>query len=363
MGGVIAGLHLLGQSSRARAPDSAAPSAPTSGAPTAEQSPLPKSTFGARSLLPARSWLVVDFDGRLTGTLPFSSQQGCSQVPAPARVALSVVGPSAEHTTPSALPSTGTGSEPRDGVALLLGSPDVSAEFWRCVKGEVLAAGGRVLDTSQGQETLESPSGVLSHSQGRLLFASDRGLEAEVIRLARGQGDSAASAPPHASLAAGISSRPGSRGTDDAPLLATLELPPAWLSGVGPEAQQSPLRHLIAGALRAETDGGASGTLECHEPGCDELAAFLLRARTDLAAALPAPLGAATERSWVASRESPTRASHPSPAAGGRGLVRLRWIPRDVAFGDWVSGVWRIVLGDGAAGETGGPGAARPAKP
>jgi hypothetical protein len=245
-------------------------------------------------------------------------------------------------------------------VALLLGSPEVSTEFWRCVRAEVLAAGGRVLGTneSQGQETLESPSGVLSHSQGRLLFASDRSLEAEVIRLARGQDDSAASAPPHATLAAGISLPHGSRGADDAPLLATLELPPNWLSGVGPEAQQSPLRHLTAGALRADADGGAAGTLECHEPGCDELAAFLLRARTDLAAVLPGPLGVATEASWVASRESQQR-----PGGAGRGLVRLRWVPGDVAFADWVSGVWRIALGGSAAGETGGPDADRPSKP
>lgn len=336
MGGITAGLYLLGQGSQG-------PGFPGQGSPgqgSLASQPATQlhvgSKLNARALLPARSWLVVDFDGRLTGALPFSNAgSGCAQVPAPSRVGLAVVGPNdrASQAEPPA-------QEPSDGVALLLGSPEVSPEFWRCVRAEVLAAGGRVLGATEAQETLESPNGVLSHAGGRLLFASDRSLHDELVGLVRGQGESASSSAPHATLAASIPAPLGSVSANEAPLLATLELPADWLSGVGPEAQLSPLRHLTGGALRADADGGASGTLECSEPGCDELTAFLLRARSDLAASLPPALGNATVRSWTASRER-----HPNP---GRGRIRLRWQPGEVAFADWAAAVWRLALGGSA---------------
>jgi hypothetical protein len=350
MGGVVGSLYLVGQ--RQRTGDAvqprSAPQQPAAGRTSKE------GTFGARSLLPARSWLAIDFDGRLTGSLPFSSSAlGCADVAAPARVGVAVVGPTSGRAAPPGTPDAPSagGGQPNDGVALVLGSPAVSAEFWRCVRAEVLAAGGRVLEDSDGQETLESPSGVVTHKAGRLVFSSDRSLEQEILALARGQGDSAETSEPHATLATGLAAPLGSVAIAGAPLLATLELPSDWLAGIGPEAQLSPLRYLTAGALRADADGGATGTLECLEPGCEELAAFLIRARGDLAAALPAPLGAATERSWTASRE---HTSDPQ-----RGRLRLRWVPSDVTFSDWVGGVWRALLTEGPVA---GPGSGEPSR-
>ena len=344
MGGVVGGLYLVGQGKRTVDADQTA-GAPQSAVPRKR----PEGSFGARSLLPARSWLVVDFDGRLTGSVPFSStERDCANVAAPARVGVAIVGPGAGRASPPDAPGA-AGGRPNDGVALVLGSPEVSAEFWRCVQGEVLAAGGRVLEGDEGQETLESPSGVVTHHAGRLLFSSDRSLEQEIKALARGQGDSAEGLEPHATLAAHLPTPFGSVSAAGAPLLATLELPSDWLAGIGPEAQLSPLRHLTAGALRADADGGATGTLECLQPGCEELAAFLVRARADLGASLPAPLGAATVRSWTASLEQ--------TADPKRGLIRLRWVPTDVTFSDWVGGVWRVALSEGRAA---GPGSIQP---
>jgi hypothetical protein len=240
----------------------------------------------------------------------------CAKVPPPERIGVSIVG----------------GAAPSDGPTLLLVSPAVSADFWRCVRAHVLGAGGRELEAEQGAERLESPSGVIVHQGGRLLFASERSYEGELVRLARGEAPNAEAADPHASLAAALPGPP------TAPLIATLRLPSGWLSGVGPEAAQSPLRHLTAGALRADADGGAQGTLECLEPGCEELAAFLIRARSDLARDLPPPLGQATGRSWSASLAPGLDPLHRR--------IGLRWNPQGVTFADWVSGVWGTVAKD-----------------
>lgn len=311
MGGVVTALYLLGQ-------QASPPGVEPNGAPPVPAHP--RETSAARALLPARSWLVVDFDGRLTGESPFSEAKGdCAKVPPPERIGLSIVG----------------GAAPSEGLTLLLVSPAVSADFWRCVRAEVLDAGGRELAADQGEERLESPSGVLVHRGGRLLFASERSYEGELVRLARGEAPSAEAADPHASLAAALP------GPHTAPLVATLRLPGGWLSGVGPEAAQSPLRHLTAGALRADADGGAQGTLECLEPGCEELTAFLLRARSDLAHDLPPPLGEATGRSWSASLASGQDPLHRR--------IGLRWVPQGVPFADWVSGVWHSVAKEAPA--------------
>lgn len=318
MGGVVAGLFLLGQE---RARSSSAEDA--FGSNTSRQSATPPLAragasgpgIGARALLPARSWLVVDFDGRLTGASPFTSSAGpCRSVPPPERVGL-------------ALGSEGSS-------ALLLVSPAVSPEFWSCVRAEVLAAGGRALPAEPDHEALESPSGVLVHREGRLLFSSDRRQLSELAMLARGQGESAASAAPHAQLTSALAEPAGILTRGGAPLWATLHVPPTWLADLGPEAQKTPLRHLRAGALRADRDGGAAGALECSEPGCEELAGFLVRARSDLAELLPPPLGEATAQSWSASHQ------RLSPTAG---LIRLRWSPTRLPFSDWVSGLWTFV--------------------
>jgi hypothetical protein len=311
MGGVVTGLYFVGQKSQAPGLDR------TRGAETRAVAATPgqgSHDSSARSLLPARSWLVVDFDGRLTGGSPFSEAKGeCAKVPPPQRIGLSIVG----------------ATQPNEGLTLLLVSPSVSPEFWRCVRAEVLGVGGRELPADRDEERLESPSGVIVHHGARLLFASERSYEGELVRLARGEAKSAEAADPHASLAASLPGPPA------APLLATLRLPDGWLAGVGPEAAQSPLRHLTAGALRANADGGAQGALECAPSGCEELVAFLIRARSDLARDLPPPLGEATGRSWSASLAQPQDSPH--------GRIGLRWTPQGVPFADWVSGVWHAL--------------------
>jgi len=308
MGGVVTALFLVGQHAT---PRGSVPVGPGQAATAAVASFPRAGAQGARALLPARSWLVVDFDGRLTGSSPFAKASGdCANVAPPERIGLSIVG----------------GAAPSEGLTLLLVSPAVSADFWRCVRAQVLGAGGRELASEQGVERLESPSGVIVHQGGRLLFASERSYEGELVRLARGEAPSAEAADPHAALAAALPGPPS------APLVATLRLPSGWLAGVGPEAAQSPLRHLTAGALRADADGGAQGTLECLKPGCEELAAFLIRARGDLGRDLPPPLGEATERSWSASLAPAEDPLHRR--------IGLRWNPQGVTFADWVSGVW-----------------------
>jgi len=327
MGAVVGGLFFIGQNRRAAAGSSERPAA--SGQPSSTTTgPAPSASLqpDARALLPARSLLVVDFEGRLTGASPFArGDAGCQSVPPPERVGVALV--ASKGPSPDARPGEDLG------MALVLVSPAVSADFWRCVRLEVEHAGGQALATSPPEEALASPSGVLVHRAGRLLFASDRALLGELSELARNSAPTASSSPPHSQLAERIRGQP-------AALLATLSLPPNWLDGVGPEASQSPIRHLLAGALRTDADGGALGELECAEPGCEELVAFLLRARADLGAALPVPLGQAAVRSWTAARQ---------PLSETRGLIRLRWVPGDVSFSDWASGVWQNLSARGEA--------------
>jgi hypothetical protein len=213
---------------------------------------------------------------------------------------------------------------------LSLVAPRASLEFWNCVQAEILEAGGRRLHGEPYEDLLESPSGVVLYTGGRLLFVSDHGQTNVLRKLAQDMAPSAANAGPHPALVTSLRASPSA---DAPPLLATLHLPQDWLADLGPEALQTPLRHLVAGALRADTDGSATGALECQQPGCEELAAFLLRARGDLGRLLPGTLGDITARSWSASFER---------SSNDRGVIRLRWVPTEMTFSDWAGRLWKL---------------------
>src|SRR5688572_17916772 len=320
MGGLVTGLFFLGQANQAQS--SVAPQA----LGTARSSEAARNQpVDARSLLPARAYLVIEFEGRLTGASPFGSNTGaCAKVSPPERVGLAV------GEEDGALPSVdGRTNLTAGGTVLFLVSPAVTPEFWRCVRTEILSAGGHPLSSSPDEEALESPNGVVLYSRGRLLFSSDRTLLPELLALAAGRAPSAASTPPHSTLVTGLAP---SRDVRTAPLVATLHFREDWLADLGEEALKTPLRHLRAGSLRAEADGSATGTLECLEPGCEELAAFLLRARADLGKMLPPALGDASTRSWKAALQ------RVSPA---RGVIRLTWEAQGMTFSDWAGGLWQ----------------------
>jgi hypothetical protein len=335
MGGLVTGLFLVGQRSHSAPHDPTALRA-NEGREDAPARALTNSGAAPRSsdvraLLGAQAWLVVDFDGSLAGSSPFeSSRPECKSVPLPARVGLSVGTADANGLGSSA--ASGTRARPitSGGGVLSLVAPRVSPEFWSCVRAEVLEAGGRSVGTEANEEMLESPSGVILHSHGHLLFVSDVGQASSLQGLAHGRAPSASAVGPHPALVASLGAR---RSADRPPLLATLHLPRDWLADLGPEALQTPLRHLVAGALRADADGSATGALECMQPGCEELAAFLLRARGDLGRLLPGALGDITARSWSASFER---------SSNDRGVIRLRWVPTEMTFSDWASRLWKL---------------------
>lgn len=336
MGGLVGGLFFLGQHST-KAPG-ATSLEPTAAEPGAGPGALPLRadlSAEARALLGASSWLVVDFDGTLAGSSPFSSARSeCASVPLPSRVGLAIGTSDAatpgSHEEPTLRPITSGGG------VLSLVAPAVSSEFWSCVRAEVLDAGGKSLHAGPDEDVLESPSGVMLRSRGRLLFVSDRGRTNLLRDLAQGRAASAADGGAHPGLVAGL--RAPSATSGPPPLVATLHLPRDWLADLGPEADQTPLRHLVAGALRADADGSATGTLECMQPGCEELAAFLVRARGDLGNLLPGALGEITARAWTASFERTSAA---------RGIIRLRWDPRDMTFSDWAGRLWKLATASG----------------
>lgn len=335
MGGLVTGLFFVGQRSHSAAGEQTALQANerSGDAPAkarADSGVAPRSS-DVRALLGAQAWLVVDFDGSLAGSSPFeSSRPECKSVPLPARVGLSVG--TADPNVPGSPATSSTRARPitSGGGVLALVAPRVSPEFWGCVRAEVLAAGGRSVGSEPNEEMLESPSGVILHSHGSLLFVSDLGQASALQSLAHGRAPSAATGGPHPALVASLRAPPSA---DAPPLLATLHLPKDWLADLGPEALQTPLRHLVAGALRADTDGSATGALECMQPGCEELAAFLLRARGDLGRLLPGTLGDITARSWTASFER---------SSNDRGVIRLRWVPTEMTFSDWAGRLWKL---------------------
>ncbi len=333
VGAVIAGLVALGRmdrgASRAEARSAHLGEEAPTGEGVREHPPSKQSAPGnqastlsdqARSLVPAASWLVADFEGRLMGQAPFSGQMtgACAKIGAPERVAVGLLPP-----------------ESSDAVRLVLAAPEVSEPFWRCAKKRVLQAGGKEVGKTRGYEVLESPSGVLVRSPGGdLLFGTTEDLLAPLLALTRHKLPSAHSAQPHKKMASrALSEDPlaGDSGLRDPsgaqapagppPLLITLQLPPGWLEAAGQDASRSPLRHLISATLIARADGSATGSLTCLNPGCDELGEFLQRARDDLASSLPQEMAQALEKSLR---------THYIAGSGETGRIALSWASPEV---------------------------------
>ncbi len=272
----VGGLVLLGRSRDAEA-DQRTDGSPPVGAPDSSErvsEPLPAPLSGqkgipssARSLVPATAWLVADFQGDLVGQLPFSDQSGyCAQVPAPARVAVAVLPPAGK-------------AEPE----FMIAAPDVNDVFWGCARDRIIAAGGIPIAENDRYEVLKSPSGLVARGpEGRMVFlTSDSHLESALSSLSR-LSEGSDLAGPHARMYARM------RGQDDPePTLGlTLVLPEGWLTQVGEEAKQTPLRHVHSAFMALRPDGSASGGVDCDEAGCPEVLAFLLRAKDDATGAL-----------------------------------------------------------------------------
>ncbi len=265
-----------------------------------------------RSMLPAQAWVVADVDLSLLGAAGWTSPGAlkpldCDRVPPPARLALAVVPPvvSADKRDERA-PSAGEPSKNGDGrtQALPSGVPDLvvaalgaSPAFRDCAKRKLLAQSGKQIAFPGGFEVIENAehTRLVSHA-GRdlLLFATASAPStAELIAIVQGERASATTSPHHL-LAEALGSRA---------LGVTASLPPDWLerAGGGPEASQSPLSALEAGALGVRLDGSLDANFFCspaRETGCAELAAFLRRATSDVLGLLPPDRRAELERSF-----------------------------------------------------------------
>lgn len=314
IGSVIAGLVWLGQRQGSDLqPGSAfAPSGrgiPGATPPTGERPPRGDSSL-TRRLLPASAWLVMDFEGKMMGEAPFAGQlEGhCAELAAPRRVGIGVM--PARSTTL--------------GVGLVLVAPQVSEQFWECARARVLKAGGQDGGRAKGFEVLESPSGILIRTPQRdLLFTTQESLLEALLAVARDAESSALAAGPHADMLGRLVV--GEAGAASPPLLLTLHLPPDWLTSAGPEADHSPLRHLTGATLVARHDGSAAGALDCQQPGCQDLAEFLLRARKDLSAELPERLAHELAGSLDAQLLE---------LGSGKGRIALTWTSQQVSLGE-----------------------------
>lgn len=265
-----------------------------------------------RSMLPAQAWVVADVDLSLLGAAGWTSPSAlkpldCDHVPPPARLALAVV-PAA--VAPGAggerWPGAGGPSNNGDGRsrALPSGVPDLvvaalgaSSAFRDCAKRKLLAESGKQIAFPGGFEVIENAehTRLVSHAErDLLLFATASAPStAELIAIVQGERPSATTSAHHV-LAEALGSRA---------LGVTASLPPDWLerAGGGPEATQSPLSALEAGALGVRLDGSLDANFFCspaREKGCPELATFLLRAKSDVLSLFPPDRRAALEQSF-----------------------------------------------------------------
>ncbi len=307
----IGGLVWVGQRNQQAAME---PGAPTGSIAEAslddtrlEEAPEPGAmkaiAHGTRSLVPASAWLVADFRGDLTGNAPFSDVDGlCGKVPAPERVALAVLPPVDDS-----------------GPVLLLAAPSVKETFWGCARDRIVRAGGIPLAQNDQFDVLKSPTGVVARGpDGSLIFLSDEGHLEVALGVLSGLGPNSANAGPHAKLFRRMHPELNQGADAKSALDLTLALPPAWLSSVGQDADQSPLRHITAAFVSLEEDGGATGGIDCEEAGCPEVLSFLQRAQADLSRRLPTGLA-----------QSITRALHVEHLTG-TGRISLRFSSTDI---------------------------------
>lgn len=290
VGGVVGSLHWLGEKKAGEAaqlPDAAT------------QLPTPQ----LFSLIPERAWLVVDFSGALAPALPFAGEPvPCGEVPAPERAIF------------AAVPEQRGSSE----LFFLLATRSASDAFYDCAKQKILAVGGREAPKLGEVSVLESPSGVLLRApDGALVFSTRRADLEELTRFFSPPGPSAAVAGPHRTALA-HNDPTGSL------LYASLELPDGWLSGLGEEGQESPLRALSGASFRLNPDGSAQGSLRCEPAGCAALGLFVERAIGDLLGSLPALLRARFASSVQVIPPSTERPDHVGLTVSSQGVELVR---------------------------------------
>lgn len=303
----VSGLFVLGQRKQAERESSAEGAAPSEAPETAPADTRPVGAalqHETRALVPPSAWLVADFRGDLTGNMPFvePGEEGlCAKVQAPSRVSLAILPPVDES-----------------GPILQLAAPDISEAFWGCARDRIVRAGGVPIAQNDQFDVLKSPSGIVARGPDRsiLFLSNERHLEAGLAVLA-GLNVTSASAGPHAELYR----RMHPQGAPKAPtaLDMTLSLPPDWLKSVGKDAETSPLRYLKGAHLTLAQDGSAEGGIDCEEAGCDEVLAFLERAKADLSQVLPEAARQTVNSSLSAHHEKGTgRVSVKWSKAGGR---------------------------------------------
>ncbi|HSC86241.1 MAG TPA: hypothetical protein VLC09_03185 [Polyangiaceae bacterium] len=250
MGVLVAGLVWVGRQT----------ARPAESAPVVEAPSGPTSTL---ALVPARAWLVLDFDSALVDARPFAGDgPPCEDVPAPARVAFSAVPDAAGE------------------LSFWLGAYPVNPAFVACASKKILAAGGKVAPSHPDWQVLEAPSGVFVSRGEAVLFSNRGGDRAELEELLRGGRPSAERSGPHAAALARWA-----RGT---PLAMSLELPEGWLKQIDPRAAElSPLRSLQGATLSIGPSGDGRGVVRCRAEGCAELESFAERAWNDFTAQVP----------------------------------------------------------------------------
>jgi hypothetical protein len=88
------------------------------------------------------------------------------------------------------------------------------------------------------------------------------------------------------------------------------------------------LRHLQAAYLSVKEDGSAAGGIDCGEPGCKDLFAFLQGAKSDLSGQLPA-----SKRGLI---EQALQVQY----ADQSGRIVVTWAPKDIRIQDLLGGLF-----------------------
>ncbi|GEM_PF-1262216 len=268
---------------------------------------LARDLASARALVPARAWLVADFDGELVGQKPFADKEGpCALVPAPPRVAVALLPPNK--------------GDPPD---LLIAAPQVSDEFWNCARLRVEQSGGRPLAENERFQVLKSPSGVVAHGPGggMVFLTSETHLE-EALTVLSGLGENARNTEPHSRL---FHKMHGDKSVAPGSVLdATLSVSTDWMTSLGHDAAKSPLRFIQSAYISSQPNGGAQGGIDCLEEGCEDVLAFLNRAKTDLLKKLPPATAEVVSASLTAHHLQ------------GTGRIALHWAPTSAQLGTFL---------------------------
>lgn len=271
----------------------------------------------ARELVPPGAWLVVDFRGDMAGQTPFSGQSGlCASVSAPDRVAMAVLPPKVDK-------------EPD----LLIAARNVDDAFWGCARDMIVRAGGTALAQNERYEVLKSPSGVVARGpEGSLVFLTSEAHLEKALSVLSDLSPGAARKGIHSKLFERM--HPQAEPAEDAMLNLTLALPDDWLSSVGQEKEETPLRFINSAFLTSLADGSAQGGIDCEESGCAAVLEFLQRAKSDLTTQLPG-----------GTRQAIDEALHLKHVVG-TGRITVAWDPARVSLGSLIG----QFLGPGAFG-------------